>query len=107
MINGVVVQHVAPSPLQQLFYRRCPLFNSFSPNKQKNANDCQTTLSMAAGSLALQGKLNVGVISENIALSTVPYSRTAPAWPRSSPLLAPGPVHFVHYNAFTPKEEHA
>ena len=65
----------------------------------------QTTLYMAAGSLALQNKLNVGVLSEAVALATVPYSRTAPPWPRSSPLVAPGPVHFVHYNAFSQEEE--
>lgn len=65
----------------------------------------QTTLHLAAGSLALQGKLNVGVLAESVALATVPYNHSAPAWPRSSPLLEPGPVHFVHYNAFNKKEE--
>lgn len=60
---------------------------------------------MAAGSLALQGELNVGIIAESVALAVVPYNRTAPAWPRSSPLVAPGPIHFVHYNAYTPEEE--
>lgn len=72
---------------------------------QHNAMVCQTTLHMAAGSLALQGKLNVGVVAENVALATVPYSRTAPPWPRSSPLIAPGPVHFVHYNAYSQLDE--
>lgn len=65
----------------------------------------QTTLHLAAGSLALQGKLNVGVLAEIVALATVPYNHTATAWPRSSPLLEPGPVHFVHYNAYTQEEE--
>eukprot|EP00904_Undaria_pinnatifida_P006647 jgi/Undpi1/3111/HiC_scaffold_15.g06485.m1 len=72
---------------------------------KSRAGSDQTTLHMAAGSLALQGKLNVGVVAENVALATVPYSRTAPPWPRSSPLIAPGPVHFVHYNAYSQLDE--
>lgn len=54
---------------------------------------------MAAGSLALQGKLNVSVISENVALATVVYNRTVPTFPKTSMLIDPGPVHFVHYDA--------
>lgn len=69
------------------------------------ARSLQATLHLAAGSLALQGRLKVGVIAEGVALATVPYGRGSPAWPRSSPLLEPGPVHFVHYNAFTKEEE--
>ncbi|CAM9493774.1 unnamed protein product, partial [Hapterophycus canaliculatus] len=65
----------------------------------------QGTLHVAAGSLALQDKLKVGVLAETVAMATVPYNHSAPAWPRSSPLLEPGPVHFVHYNAFTHEEE--
>ena len=70
-----------------------------------NSVVCQMTLHMAAGSLALQGKLHVGVVAESVALATIPYSRTDPPWPRSSPLIAPGPVHFVHYNAYSRLEE--
>lgn len=65
----------------------------------------QTTLYLAAGSLALQEKLNVGVLAESVALATVPYSHNSPAWPRSSALLEPGSAHFVHYHAYTPEEE--
>eukprot|EP00903_Cladosiphon_okamuranus_P014188 g13183.t1 len=72
--------------------------------KSRTGSD-QTTLHLAAGSLALQGKLNVGVLAESVALATVPYNHDGPAWPRSSPLLEPGPVHFVHYNAYTQDEE--
>eukprot|EP00752_Nemacystus_decipiens_P009993 g8910.t1 len=72
--------------------------------KSRTGSD-QTTLHLAAGSLALQGKLDVGIIAESVALATVPYSHDSPAWPRSSPLLEPGLVHFVHYNAYTKEEE--
>lgn len=65
----------------------------------------QGTLHLAAGSLALQDKLKVGVISETVAMSLVPYSRTAPTWPKTSQLVAPGPVLFVHYKAFSHDEE--
>lgn len=60
---------------------------------------------MAAGSLALQEKLNVGVISEVVAMSLVPYNRTAPMWPKTSQLIAPGSVLFFHYKAFSHEEE--
>lgn len=60
---------------------------------------------MAAGSLALQDKINVGVISENVAMSLVPYNRTAPKWPKTSQLIAPGPVLFFHYKAFSKEKE--
>ncbi|CBN75387.1 hypothetical protein Esi_0090_0076 [Ectocarpus siliculosus] len=63
------------------------------------AGSDQQTLEMAAGSLALQGKLNVSVISENLALATVVYNRTVPTFPKTSMLIDPGPVHFVHYDA--------
>ncbi|CAM9340283.1 unnamed protein product [Ectocarpus fasciculatus] len=63
------------------------------------AGSDQQTLEMAAGSLALQGKLNVSVISENLALATVVYNRTVPTFPKTSMLIDPGPIHFVHYDA--------
>lgn len=69
------------------------LFNS-------NANSTrQLTLHTAAGSLALQGKLNVGVLAQNTALATVIYNRTVPNFPKTSTLVDPRPVHFVHYDA--------
>lgn len=52
---------------------------------------------MASGSLALQDKLNVGVLSESVALAPVPYNRTTPQFPKTSSLVGPEPVHFVHY----------
>lgn len=64
----------------------------------------QITLYLAAGSLALQDRLNVGVISESVALAVVPYAKHAPAWPRSSPVIEPGLVHFVHYNSYSQEE---
>lgn len=54
---------------------------------------------MAAGSLALQDKINVGVLSQNVALATVIYNRTGPEYPKTSSLIDPRPVHFVHYDA--------
>lgn len=65
----------------------------------------QLTLHMAAGSLALQGKLNVGVLSQNVALGTVIYDREGPPFPKSSSLVDPRPVHFVHYDAQSPTDE--
>lgn len=54
---------------------------------------------MAAGSLALQDELKVGVLSESAALALVPYSRSTPPYPKSSRLIDPGMVHFLHFNA--------
>ncbi|CAN0082166.1 unnamed protein product [Scytosiphon promiscuus] len=59
----------------------------------------QLTLHMAAGSLALQDKINVGVLSQNVALATVIYNRTGHEYPKSSTLIDPRPLHFVHYDA--------
>lgn len=67
-------------------------------------NNHQGTLHLAAGSLALQDKLNVGVISEVVAMSLVPYNRTAPPWPKTSQLIAPGPVLFAHYKTYSYEE---
>lgn len=65
-----------------------------------NANSVrQLTLHTAAGSLALQGELNVGVLAQNAALATVIYNRTVPEFPKTSTLVDPRPVHFVHYDA--------
>lgn len=60
---------------------------------------------MAAGSLALQGKLNVGVLSENVALATVIYSTEGPQYPKTSTLVDPRPVHFAHYDATSHDDE--
>eukprot|EP00903_Cladosiphon_okamuranus_P013420 g12501.t1 len=65
----------------------------------------QLTLHMAAGSLALQGKLNVGVLSENVALATVVYGPNAPEYPKTSTLVDPRPVYFVHYDAMSHEDE--
>lgn len=60
---------------------------------------------MAVGSLMLQGKLNVGVLSESVAMATVPYARGAPEYPKTSTLIDPRPVHFVHYDAESREDE--
>ncbi|CAM9466319.1 unnamed protein product [Ectocarpus sp. 12 AP-2014] len=59
----------------------------------------QLTLHMAAGSLALKGELNVGVLAQNAALATVIYNRTVADFPKTSTLIDPRPVHFIHYDA--------
>ena len=60
---------------------------------------------MAAGSLALQGMLHVGVLSENVAMAMVIFNRTGPTHPMMSALLGPQPVTFVHYDAQNPEDE--
>jgi len=67
----------------------------------------QLTLHVAAGTLALQGKLDVGVLSQNVALATVIYNREVPQFPKSSTLVPPRPAHFVHYDAQTHEDEEA
>ncbi|CAN0082029.1 unnamed protein product [Scytosiphon promiscuus] len=64
-----------------------------------SAGSDQLTLHVAAGSLALQDKVNVGVLSQNVALATVIYNQTGREYPKSSTLIDPRPVHFVHYDA--------
>ncbi len=59
---------------------------------------------MAAGSLALQGKLSVGVLSESVAMATVIYNRVGPTYPKTSALIDPYPVHFVHWDAFSDED---
>ncbi|CAM9396345.1 unnamed protein product, partial [Hapterophycus canaliculatus] len=65
----------------------------------------QLTLHMAAGSLMLQGKLNVGVLSQSVAMATVPYSRSGPEYPKTSTIIDPRTVHFVHYDAESREDE--
>lgn len=60
---------------------------------------------MAAGSLALQGKLSVGVLSQNVALATVSYSPDAKEYPKTSTLVDPRPVYFAHYDAMSNDDE--
>lgn len=60
---------------------------------------------MAAGSLALQGKLNVGVLSQNVAMAMVIFDRTGPTHPKTSTLVGPRPMTFVHYPAQSPEDE--
>lgn len=60
---------------------------------------------MAAGSLALQGKLHAGVLSESTALAPVIYSRITPEYPKTSSLVDPRPIHFVHYDAASKEDE--
>lgn len=70
-----------------------------TPHGPSTSSTPQLTLHMAAGSLALQGKLFVGVLSESVALATVIYNREVSPYPKSSTLVAPEPIHFVHYDA--------
>lgn len=64
----------------------------------------QTSLHAAAGSLALQDRLSVGIISENVASSIVPFGKDSPVWPKMTPLVGPGVVHFIHYVAFADED---
>lgn len=67
----------------------------------------QLTLHMAAGSLALQDKLSVGVLSETVAMAMVVFDRTGPKHPKTSTLIGPQPVNFVHYDAQGHDDEEA
>lgn len=49
--------------------------------------------------MALQGKLNVGVLSESVAMAVVIFNRTGPPYPKTSTLVDPQPLNFVHYDA--------
>lgn len=60
---------------------------------------------MAAGSLALQGKLSAGVLSESVAMAVVIYNRVVPTYPKTTALIDPKPVHFVHWEAASHEDE--
>lgn len=60
---------------------------------------------MAAGSLALQDKLSVGILSENVALATVLYDHSVQRYPKLSTLVDPRPATFVHYSARSAEDE--
>ncbi|CAM9875459.1 unnamed protein product [Pylaiella littoralis] len=79
-------------------------WHNLQKDYDRNGSD-QPTLYMAAGSLALQGKLNVGVLSQNVALATVIYSRHVRPYPKTSRLVDPRPVYFIHYDALSHEDE--
>jgi len=70
-----------------------------------NSPHSQFTLHMAAGSLALQDKLSVGILSENVALAAVRYDHYVNQYPKLSTLVDPRPMTFLHHAALSPEDE--
>ncbi|CAM9189618.1 unnamed protein product [Choristocarpus tenellus] len=61
----------------------------------KTSSD-QGTLYVAAGTLALQDKLRVGILGVNLGMAYLKVRPGGADFPKSTQLLGPGPAHFIH-----------